>query len=311
MPPEPTRAIFQVRPFSRPVLAGCAGLVLVSLIASGTVAQQGTLQNLREDVRDGPPPAPPGPPPSPANAGNNPLPDNTAGNGHVPDWPTDANWGWGLLAIGAAGAVAVSPYALPRMAMNDEGFFESSYFEPWPHYDEDGYLRSFEIPGVTRPFAVRLDVEYLETFDRLDNLGSHLLIETAPRLDFGASWNHLEERDDNGRDSLNIGNWNLMYRFAQGELGAFRAGLGMNWLNDSTATNLGFNFTYAGDIYLYTPWVLSAEFDWGTLGKAQLLTFRTTLGVVFHHVETYAGYEYTDIGREHWNGLIAGLRFWF
>jgi hypothetical protein len=35
------------------------------------------------------------------------------------------------------------------------------------------------------------------------------------------------------------------------------------------------------------------------------------VGVVFHHVETYTGYEYTDIGRTHWNGLIAGLRFWF
>jgi hypothetical protein len=23
------------------------------------------------------------------------------------------------------------------------------------------------------------------------------------------------------------------------------------------------------------------------------------------------GYEYTDIGRAHWNGLIGGLRLWF
>jgi hypothetical protein len=172
-------------------------------------------------------------------------------------------------------------------------------------------MRKFEIPGETKPFAVRLDVEYMETFDRLDNLGGHLLVETGPRIDLSGSWNRLEERDDSGRDSLNIGNCNLLYRFAQGDRGEFRAGLGMNWLNDSTATNLGFNFTYAADIYLRKPWVLSSEFDWGTLGKAQLLTFRATAGVVFHHVETYAGYEYTDIGREHWNGLIGGLRFWF
>ena len=85
----------------------------------------------------------------------------------------------------------------------------------------------------------------------------------------------------------------------------------MNWLNDSTATNLGFNFTYAADIYPCKPWVLSSEVDWGTLGKAELFSFRATAGVEIHHVETYAGYEYIDIGREHWNGLIAGLRFWF
>jgi hypothetical protein len=151
----------------------------------------------------------------------------------------------------------------------------------------------------------------METFDGLDNLGGRLLVEDAPRVGFGASWNCLEERDGDRRDTLNIGNCNLLYRFAQGDLGEFRAGLGMNWLNDSTAANIGFNFTYAADIYPRKPWVLSSEIDWGTLGKAQLFTFRTTAGVVFHHVETYAGYEYTDIGREHWDGLIAGLRFWF
>ena len=31
--------------------------------------------------------------------------------------------------------------------------------------------------------------------------------------------------------------------------------------------------------------------DWGTLGHAELFRFRTTAGVVFHGIETYAGYE--------------------
>ncbi len=221
--------------------------------------------------------------------------------------------GVGLLIGGAvaAGCAAVSPYALPRLALHDEGFFESAYFPPCPYHDEPGYLQMVPIPWETKPFAVRLDVEYMESFDGLDNLGAHLLVETAPRIDFGASWNRFEEPDGVGGDSLNLGNCNLLYRFAQGELGAFRVGLGMNWLNDSTATNLGFNFTYAADIYPCKPWVLSSELDWGTLGKAELFSFRATAGVEIHHVETYAGYEYIDIGREHWNGLIAGLRFWF
>ena len=51
--------------------------------------------------------------------------------------------------------------------------------------------------------------------------------------------------------------------------------------------------------------------DGGTLGRAGLFRFRTTAGVMMHGVETYVGYEYTDIGREHWNGLVAGLRLWF
>jgi len=151
----------------------------------------------------------------------------------------------------------------------------------------------------------------METFDRLDNLGGHLLIEDAPRVAFGASWGHLEDRDGDRCDSLNVGNCNLLCRSAQGELGEFGVGAGMNWLNDSTATNLGFNLIYAADIYPRKPWVFSSELDWGTLGKAELFSFRATVGVEFHHIETYADCEHTDIGREHWNGLIAGVRFWF
>ncbi len=49
----------------------------------------------------------------------------------------------------------------------------------------------------------------------------------------------------------------------------------------------------------------------GTLGHAGLFRFRTTAGVLFYGVETYVGYEYTDIGLAHWNALVAGLRFWF
>jgi hypothetical protein len=126
------------------------------------------------------------------------------------------------------------------------------------------------------------------------------------------SWNHLEERlSDGSHDALLIGDGNLVWRFAQGTWGEFRIGLGLNWLNDSDRTDVGFNFTYAADFYPRKPWVLSTVIDAGTLGKAGLFRFHTTAGVVVHGIEPYAGYEYADIGRTHWNGLIAGLRFWF
>ena len=51
--------------------------------------------------------------------------------------------------------------------------------------------------------------------------------------------------------------------------------------------------------------------DAGTLGHAGLFRFRTTAGVVYRSVELYTGYEYTDIGSVHWNGLIGGMRLWF
>ena len=103
----------------------------------------------------------------------------------------------------------------------------------------------------------------------------------------------------------------MTYRFAQSDFGQFRAGLGINWLNDPSQTNLGFNFTYGADIFPAKPWVFSAVLDAGTLGHAGLFRFRTTAGVAYRSVELYTGYEYTDIGSVHWNGLIGGVRLWF
>ncbi len=90
-----------------------------------------------------------------------------------------------------------------------------------------------------------------------------------------------------------------------------RAGLGANWLNDSTRTDLGFNFTYGGDFFPRKPWVLSAAIDWGTLGHAGLFRFRTTAGVILNRFEGYVGYEYLDIGSTQDNFLIGGVRVWF
>lgn len=42
-----------------------------------------------------------------------------------------------------------------------------------------------------------------------------------------------------------------------------------------------------------------------------LVRFRATAGVMVRRFEIYTGYEYTDIERTHWNGLVAGLGVWF
>jgi hypothetical protein len=90
-----------------------------------------------------------------------------------------------------------------------------------------------------------------------------------------------------------------------------RMGVGMNWLNDPTQTDLGVNFTYGGDFFPRKPWVISGEIDAGTLGNAGLFRFRTSLGLIFRRFETYVGYEYSDIGRTQDNFFISGVRVWF
>lgn len=211
----------------------------------------------------------------------------------------------------AAGYTVTSPFWAPYTFLDDR-LSNSGYFLHFPYDGGEGYIRLDDGADGARPFSARLDFEYIDPFGRLDIVDSHLLVDTGSRFGLTASFVHLEERlPSGGHDALQLGDCNAVFRFAQNQYAEFRSGLGMNWLNDSHGTDLGFNFTYAADLYPRKPWVLSATIDGGTLGHAGLFRFRTTAGVVLHGIETYAGYEYTDIERTHWNGLVAGLRLWF
>ena len=164
----------------------------------------------------------------------------------------------------------------------------------------------------TRNCAMRLSVDYADEFNRLHSTNGSLLLSTTSRLGLDTQWHYFEERLGNGRfDALHLGDVNAVVRFAQSQRAEFRTGLGMNWMADSNATDLGFNFTYAADFFPRKPWVISMEFDAGTLGNAHLFHFRTTGGVLWSGVEAYTGYEWIDVGRVETNSLVAGFRFWF
>ena len=280
-------------------------VVVVFAAALSSVAQDGTLATIRQDVREGMPSQP---------ATASPAPDRPQGNSQSDNsnLTDEDKTNLFFASVWGAGIVASSPIWVPHAMLEDDSFTSPGYFLHFPYDGASGYIKTDPQSVPTKLFAVRLDVEYAETFDRLDKYGGHLLIETAPRLGFEASAYRLEEHlTSGGWDQLQMGDCNFVYRFAQGDWGEFRAGLGLNWLNDSHSTDLGFNFTYAADLYLKKPWILSATIDAGTLGDVGLFRFRTTAGVVFHGVEAYTGYEYTNIGRTYWNGLIGGVRFWF
>jgi hypothetical protein len=273
--------------------------------ASAAIAQDGTLQTIRDDVRQGPPA-------SPSTPSQQSTPQQSGkGSGGTSDPASDDDGSWIIPAACLAGVVVASPFWGPHVLLDDD-LSQSGYFLKFPYSGGSGYIRPFEVSGLSKPWAVRLDTEYVATFDRLDNLEGHLLVDSFSRFGLAASWNDLQERlPSGGRDELSIGDCNLVYRFAQSESAEFRTGLGLNWLNDRGGTDLGFNFTYAADFYPWKPWVVSTGIDWGMLGHAELFRFRLTTGLVRHGLEPYVGYEYTDIGRAHWNGLVGGLRLWF
>ena len=181
-----------------------------------------------------------------------------------------------------------------------------------PTKQSNGSLVTLSIDPSARRWGGQFRADYADEFDALTGIGGELILESTSRWGIDASAQYLRERlPGDGYDHLTIGDCNLVYRFAQGPQAQMRVGLGANWLNDATRTDLGFNFTYGGDFFPQKPWVLSSAIDWGTLGHAGLFRFRTTAGVIFNRFESYLGYEYLDIGTTQSNFLVGGVRVWF
>jgi hypothetical protein len=305
----------------------CVGCLAAALFSSPGRAE-GELQQLRDDVRGVPAPAsetpaPPSEPETPAS--RKPWHSDNSG-----DWENDDSWSADAL-LGAAilvGAGLTSPFWGPHALLGDDfsvwGYFPCHPYDQvagdlfldrhhWAESDQDAGAAWLDPwPEGLRRWSARFDVDYADDFDRLNQIGSHLLVSTSSRWDVDTEFNYLEEsRRSHQRDQLWLGDVNLTYRFAQSERAQFRTGLGLNWLDDRDGTDLGVNFTYGMDLFPCKPWVLTSSIDWGTLGHAELFRFRSTAGVMVHNFEVYTGYEYLDIDRTRSNSLIGGVRVWF
>jgi hypothetical protein len=179
---------------------------------------------------------------------------------------------------------------------------------------DPGGVRDFE-PVLAEEhynWLLRTRIEYADTFDELSRIGGQVLWDTSSRWGLDAQLDYLhEDRPGNPNDQLWLGDVNVVYRFAQSPRLQMRSGVGLNWMSDTAGTDLGFNFTYGGDLFPKKPWVLSAEIDWGWLGHAGLFRGRTTLGVQLRRWEVYTGYEYLDVGSTQLNSLLGGVRMWY
>lgn len=313
------------------IVALAATLALLVMIWPASVCAQTELSTIRSDVRTSPP-TPPETAPAPSREHDN---DSVCPHGQRDgEDPCDA-FNQGLFSAGfAVGWLGfTSPYWAPR-ALLDDGNCEV-HFPRFPYDDCGGYLvssswvdasmptqplsdstqsspvsESLMLP--TRQWGGQMRADYGDQFADITMINSQLILETTSRVGVDTSIQYLRERlPDGGFDGLTLGDCNLVYRVAQHPRAQVRMGIGANWLTDAAQTDLGFNFTYGGDFFPRKPWVVSTAIDWGTLGHAGLFRFRTTAGIIINCVETYAGYEYLDIGTTQSNALIAGVRIWF
>jgi hypothetical protein len=295
--------------------------LLLALTACEARAQSGGLDQIREEVRVARPSESASQPQSEVDHGHGG--DHGSGSCHPDDSDGFKELYGKVFLIGV-----VAPFWIPHAALNDD--FGTIYsFPPFPYDGHPGYMvlgngyaadeeQDSSPRGLLdwfpqkRPWSVRWDLEYADNFDHVSHVGGHALVSTQWRFDLDVAASRFQEALAAGRtDDLWIGDANLVFRFAQNEFVQFRSGLGINWLGDNGRADVGFNFTYAIDVFPVKPWVFTTAIDWGTLGATGLFRFYGTAGIVVHGVEAYTGYEYLDVGTIHSHSLLAGLRFWF
>lgn len=204
-----------------------------------------------------------------------------------------------------------SPWWGPAAMLGDEYNADVEF----PHYPyaegSDGYLViAPEDLASDDGFGARYSTEYGNDFSGLERIGGRLQLETQSRFGVDTEWNHWREAIPGGHDELWTGDANLVFRFAQSEKVQFYSGLGLNWLGGEQS-DVGFNFTYGVDWFPTDPFVIRSVLDAGTLGNADLYHSKTTIGLVYKHLELYAGYDILHIGETNLQGVIGGFTIWW
>ena len=225
-----------------------------------------------------------------------------------------------LLGPPIGGAILVGivgPFYCPHVCLGDS-FSQPGYFAHYPYQYDVGYMlidpvEAFGIDGPREPYwwAARVRGEFGTGFDDLDWIGGRVQLDTRSRFGVESDFRYVREDLDAGRDTIWLGDANVLFRFAQSESFQFRTGLGFNFLADEIGSDSGFNFTYAVDCQPVRPLTIAAELDLGTLGHATLVHVRTTAGVVWGVSEAYIGYDLYDVGSTQVQGLVAGVQVWY
>jgi len=267
--------------------------LLVLALANAAGAQDGRLDEVREEVRD--------------------EHDDDEPSSHSYDFDDDDDWFGALCGDSFAllfDGLLYLPFRAPRALLGDADF-ERATFQLYPGRAGAGYWLTGEERDDGRKLALRPRVELGSDFDDLERTAFGLELEHMSRFGLDLEWARWrEDLGAGGTDELDLGEFDVVYRFAQGRSAAFFSGVGLNVLSDDVDTDYGVNATY-GATFLGGPFTLGFDADLGTLGDATLTHLGATGGVVLDRFELFAGYDTWDIGDARLSSWSLGLRGWF
>jgi hypothetical protein len=162
------------------ILAPAAALVaaILALVGpAGVSGQEGDLQTIRDDVRQGPPPS--AAPSDDERPGRNQRRPRSCDDGPQ----SDGEGGYGALAcVTLVGAAVTSPIWAPITILGDDYGAPGRFFPRFPYDECPGYLTIDECLPQCRPWAARLEADYVDDLDRIASLGGRLLLESDIRV---------------------------------------------------------------------------------------------------------------------------------
>lgn len=290
--------------------------LLFVLAVSPSVWSAETLANLRSDVRT--------PPTGDSDPPREQERDRDRDDHHDDGSPWDDQYcdecdddDGDVALLGLIGLGITSPFWGPAMVIGDD-YKQPGYFAHYPYEYDCGYmlidpLEALGMEGPRAPYswAARLRGEAGTGFDDLDWIGGRVQLDTRWRLGLESDFRYVHQDLDAGRDSLWLGDANVLFRFTQSECVQFRTGLGFNWLSDREDSDFGFNFTYMADWQPVRPLVFATELDLGTLGHVSVVHVRATAGMSWGVTEAFVGYDLYDVGSTQIQGLVAGVQLWY
>ena len=200
-------------------------------------------------------------------------------------------------------------YEIYSEASGNEG--QSISFLDFPYADEK--WGSIQV-GATQGSSSRLTAAtwYSTDFDDIDSWNAHFVLDNPGPVGLDFQWSHLTEKLTGApRDSLNLADLNLTYRWIESPELISRIGGGINLLSDRFGTEVDYNFTLSSDFFPAKPWIIHLELDHGEIGSVHQTHLLSTVGVNYRRIEYLIGYEYRRIGQVNIDGPLMGIKFWW
>ena len=184
-------------------------------------------------------------------------------------------------------------------------------------FDDTKYTSKGTVP--LSQYSLRLSTDYgHDILSPVHVPGFLLLFAGSSGFGVKSGWKFfIENAADPGLSHFLMGDIGLVYRFSSLRRFEASAGAGLRALwetfeqGDSEPAVWGANAYFGFNLFPFNPGIISGVLNLGNLGKSFFVQGSLTFGVIWNHVEIFAGLQGAAWDEKNIFGPLAGIRAWF